>query len=201
MYPFIIALVQYVSAVTVCNQDLSYSSSLISPCKGNDVAVLWPNYKDPSTFYKCIAVGKTELQYCPPGTYFTYYFQQCTNCKHFIASPECEYLQQTTDVTCINNGIPTPSYTTKAPTTKAPVTTLTKETTTKAPLTTKIPVTTKTPPPIPTPPSQGSKTTTGIPMPPMVVTPVPGIPTPPNENATPPSIPGTPPMLTTLASA
>ncbi|XP_037810634.1 peritrophin-55-like [Lucilia sericata] len=205
----------------VCDSDVVYNSTLITPCLGNDVIVLWPNYSDFGTYYKCVEFGKPQLMKCPANTYFTYYFQQCTDCANFIPAPSCEYLAQTTDVKCVQ--VPTP--TTAAPATTKPTTPKPTKPTTPKPTTpedttpedtnpedttpkptTPTPTTQKstTPKPakpttqspgLPTPPvSTGPSTPSDVPLPPIAPTPNTSFPTPPSVPPTPPSL-GTPPPI------
>ncbi|XP_039948073.1 peritrophin-55-like [Bactrocera tryoni] len=208
----VILAVQCVTAQ--CPSLKTYTTELKPACDINDIYIKWPNYANQSTYYTCFGVGNPVLTPCPSGDYFTYVYQQCTQCNEYIPAPVCENLKTQNTPNCVaigtdgsggNNsttpttttGYPTPNYpsttssTTTTATTKAPTTTTTASTNTTA--TTASTTTVITPPTVAPTSSTTTSANTTYPGPPSPVTSAPNVPTPPTPAPTPPVIDITPP--------
>lgn len=88
------------NAVAFCYDLAQYTTTFVPNCKGNDVYMHWPNYKNLTSYYWCQGQYNAQLKDCAVGTYFNYYAQICTDCKSYVAAPVCEKLPFDKSNTC-----------------------------------------------------------------------------------------------------
>ncbi|TMW47636.1 hypothetical protein DOY81_007284 [Sarcophaga bullata] len=72
-----------------CPAIKAYTETFTPTCSGRDQTILWPNYANPSEYYRCLD-DELQLVTCAYKMYFNFYQQRCTNCEDYLPTPDCK---------------------------------------------------------------------------------------------------------------